>query len=260
MLSNGHIQMHTELIKYRLFTFLAVLILSCGIMSSCDEVNPPIPLFDLPETKDLPTLKDAHGYVAAVREVSLVQQSGFNIVKTIGEASGAFIDQTDQSKLTYAGAITVNGAYLGFLEDSTYFFDLDLTNSIGTVFSEDIEWEIEGGNGYPYIKKNISGWPDVLTITSSKAIDIRSSYDLTTQEINFADTTIFQIAGPNGLVYAEKGGDDISHTFSKEELQTLGTGLGVMQISAFRLRDTLIDDRKIYFIMGNSFFETVNIQ
>ena len=221
----------------------------------------PTPTVPLPETVDLPDLKDADAVLAAVREISVVDQSGFSIFKTIGEAISYFDDQTDNTKYTYAGAITVNGAYLQYLPDSTYFFDLDLTNNTSSpIFDENIQWEVEGGNGYPYMKRELVGWPDVLGISSPRAINTDEAFELRTDEVNFADTSIFQIAGPDGLVYVEKGGDDVSHTFSSDELKTLGTGLGIMQISAFQVNDTIINDDKVYYLLGNTYFVTVNIQ
>lgn len=232
------------------------------ILSSCLDNEGYINSFSvgqLHETENLPEIENADAIMMAIRKVALVEQSGFDVVKTIGEARALFFEDPALQSLTEVGDVTVNGNYLIMHSNKEYGFNVDLTNEAGEVFSNEIYWNAEGANGFTRMKRAVKVWPDVGPVNSSKFIQRGQDYDLSIEFLNDAHATSFQIASLGNLLKIYKEDSHLTHSFTAEEIDQLAPGPGIVQVNAYYIHDTIISGKSVYFMNAEASFEVVNI-
>ncbi|NNC94421.1 MAG: hypothetical protein HKN92_02595 [Chitinophagales bacterium] len=212
------------------------------------------------ETENLPEIQDADAIMMAIRKVAMVQQSGFDVVKTIGEANALFFDKNSLQTFTSVGDVAVNGNFLIVNPNNTYSFSVDLTNESGQIFDNEIFWNIEGDNGFSAMKKDMKVWPDVGPVNSPKVISSNSDYELSIEYLHDANATSFQISGLGALLKEYKNDHHLSHTFSQEDIQSLEQGPGIVQVNAYFIHDTIVNGKNVYFMNAEASFEVVEIK
>ena len=243
------------------YTFLVWSLLSL-IWTGCLDDEGFIDSFDfakVKETQNSPLIPDSDATLMAIRRVAMVQQSGFDVVRTVGEASAHFVSPANQIDLVSAGTVLVKGHYLRIKDNKEYAFNVDLTEKDGSIFDDIVIWDVEGKNGIPRIKKIHKRWPDVGPVNSSKLIYDNEDYTLAIDYLQNADAVCFQIAGINKLLHFYHDGMKIQHTFSRDEVAELGKGPALVQVNAFTIQDTVINGMNINFVNSEASYEVIEI-
>ncbi len=143
------------------------------------------------------------------------------------------------------GTVKVNNNTLTKNDDNSYYW----SPSNSTSFNNDVNWFISGGNGFSITDTTITtGFPSVDKINSSATVNISSGYTLSTSSVTGADSVLFVISGPDGVVERMQSGNATSYTFSSSDLSSVGTGSGVVMIAPFKVVKTLKDNKNWYYI------------
>jgi len=201
-------------------------------------------------TNPQPQPQDADAVLIALQTVSEV--SGFEV--NFGLPVAIFLDGASFKDV---GAVTCETKALEKQDNNSYIYMLDATSTtepFGVIYSGDIDWTIEGNNGFPAHTKAANGiFPSnlTLTITNGDAIDISGAYTLaTTNAITNADSVYFGIYGPENAVVSVQPGTVSSHTFTAAEMESVGAGGGFVQVAAvnYAENEMLSTGELIYYI------------
>lgn len=221
--------------------------------SSCKketENNPPTPKNNAPA---VPVPDDASFFFkSSLFYVSSTSVYGQNTEYKVGDAFAYFRDSFFVK--TNAGDVTINGLPMSRDESGNYVYKKLGNIPEGITFVGDLAaWRASGDSaaGIPPLAIDDNTPFPAKPLIQDKKINTQESFFLSAKDTVIADSTIFIITGPNASLRKVKGPNAKSCTFTKEEMQTLGTGrsLGLIQISPFTtvLDTTVIPGYKTYF-------------
>ena len=199
-----------------------------------------------------PTFTDSDGALVAIQTVSYISQPVVGVIETtIGLAVAAFPDGSGGNNA--AGAITCEGESLTQNSNNSYTYMIDANNATGISFSSTVDWTVAGSGSIPAITKSVSGvFPSSLESGTASGSDVStgSAFTLsTTNPVSDADSLIFAVHGTSSSVLITKEASINTHTFTAAEMGSIGTGVGFVQITAYRIADTETNNgNKYYFI------------
>lgn len=232
------------------FTVVAALVMGLFACKKETENNPPIPKND-PPAASVPD--DASFFFkSSLFYVSSTSVYGQSTEYKVGDAFAFFRDSFFVK--ANAGDVTINGLPMSRDESGNYVYKKLGNIPEGITFVGDLAaWRASGDSaaGIPPLSIDDNTPFPAKPIIQDKKVNTQESFFLSAKDTVIADSTIFIIAGPNGAVRKVKGPNAKSCTFTKEEMQSLGTGrsLGLIQISPFItvLDTTVIPGYKTYF-------------
>ncbi|MBX2903366.1 MAG: hypothetical protein KF872_07390 [Chitinophagales bacterium] len=218
--------------------------------SSCKketENNPPTPKNEAPSSF-VPGDADFF-FKASVFYVSTTSVYGQSSEYKVGDALAFF-----KNNKVNAGDVTINGLPMTKEESGNYIYKKlgNIPEGI-TYLSNLAAWTATGDTATgvaPLSINDTTAFP-AKPVIQDKKINTQESFLLTAKDTIIADSTVFVVSGPNATLRKVKGPNAKSCTFTKEEMQTLGTGrsLGLIQISPYTtvLDTTVISGAKTYF-------------
>ncbi len=260
--------------KTVLFNRIFILILCIGFaFTSCKKkegcTDPQAPNYDSEAVTDdgscedpvattqtpnnpTPEYVDADGIFVALKTVTYIETFGFVTETAIGipvaffpQANGEFKD---------VGDVTCEGEAVAKTDVNSYVFIPGATNPTGVDYVGGIDWTVSGANGFPALNYTSNGiFPDNVQIAAETNESISTSGDYTLSSVNIitnADSIIFAIYGPSATLLVTKATPITSYTFTADEMATLGTGAGYVQLTASRLAEeqTLGTGEKLYYL------------
>jgi hypothetical protein len=239
---------------------LAIAGLSISLLApSCKKKEETTPTTNLPSANSpaTPSPSDAKGVFAAVQTSTYQEVPGVAPIEiVIGLATGGIFDV--QGTFLDAGTVKCDNNPLKLYTNQTYLNEISQTNPQGIDFGNSVAWSIGGSaNVSAFDYSDTQSWPTkpVLSI-SNTTISHSGEYvlNLVSPIVN-CDSVIFTIAGGSGNATLQKTKPNgvQSVTFSASEMNSLGTGSGIIQAAAYKLNPQNKGGRKIYFIK-----ETVN--
>lgn len=194
-------------------------------------------------------LNDADGILVALQTVTYTEAFGFTTETAIGLPI-AFFPEGDN--FLDAGAVTCEGTAIPKLENNSYVFIPSATSPLGLTYSGEIDWTIGGANGIPQVDYSANGtFPSNTQISNSEStISTGSAFTLNAiNTIQDSDSVIFAVYGPSNTILHTIASPISQHTFTADEMSSLGTGGGYIQITASRVANTqIVSGKKLYFL------------
>lgn len=197
-----------------------------------------------------PQPQDADAVMIGLQAVTYTEYVGFLTEIPVGLPIALFKDGLSFKNV---GEVTCEGESLEIQSNNSYIY-IPSSTDLGVTFSGDIEWTVEGGNGFPAHTKSSSGiFPQnlALTVTNGDAIDISGAFTLeTTSSITSADSVYFGVYGPSNAIISVQPGSVSSYTFTAAEMKSVGAGGGFVQVAAYRVAEieTLGTGEVIYYL------------
>lgn len=239
----------------------------CFFMASCkksdDSSSTPVNnASNIP-----PSANNADGIMVAIKTLSFVSQSGFEITLPVNTAVSAF-GNLETGAFEDVGSVDLGGDVLEKQDNNSYVytFDGDVGTTPGGTYGLDLStpytWNVTGGGGFSAFTHTVSmNFPSIGKITSATGdIASSSSYTLTVESVSGADSVYYQIAGEGGNVYAVKTGSSTSHTFSATELASVGSGDAVIQVAAIKYATDTKNGKDIWFLNETVVTDFVKVQ
>lgn len=198
-------------------------------------------------------ITDADAILVALQTVTYSEIAGFPIETAIGLPIAWFPNNGSTTDFLDVGTVSCESNELNRFDNNSYVFTPSATSPLGTTYSGTIDWSVSGGSGFPGFDHSSNA-----TFPSNTEISVPASTMLNTSEaftlssvgiIQDADSVVFAIFGVNNTLLVTKANSN-SHTFTGEEMETLGTGAGYIQLTAFRIAEeqTLGTGEKIYYL------------
>ncbi|MBX7182876.1 MAG: hypothetical protein K1X82_12250 [Bacteroidia bacterium] len=233
-----------------------ILVSSCKKDETTDNNTSNLPSANSPAT---PQPSDAGGVCAAVKTVTyqtvpIIGQQ--EIILGLGvagfwEEQGTYID---------GGTVKCNNTALKKFDNNAYTNEISQTNITGIDFgNSDVTWDVTGAaNVTAFNKVDNTNWPASPQIDlSGSTVSHSSAFSFNlVSPIYSADSVLFTIAGGSGNVTLQKtvaGSASGSVPFTQAEMNTIGTGSGIIQVAAYNYTSETFGGRKVYFVK-----ETVN--
>ena len=237
------------------FTSILLIAMTLIMFQSCEKAEEIIA--DNPDneqespTNPQPQPTDADAVLIALQTVTYVSAGGMTIETALGMPIAIFLDGDNFKDV---GAVTCEAESLEKMDNNSYIYMPSASNPMGVTYSGNIDWTIAGGNGFPAHSNSVSGtFPSNVEIaaTSGEQISTASSYTLKTKiNIANADSVYFGIYGTKDGIMSVQPANVSSHTFSAAEMESIGNGVGYMQIAAVKTvnRETLSSGEVIYYM------------
>ncbi|HRN93460.1 MAG TPA: hypothetical protein PL084_01935 [Chitinophagales bacterium] len=236
-----------------IFLSLSVAVAIAFGATSCnktEENNVPTPKNTAPAT----SIPDDAGFFfkSSLFYVSSTNAYGQSSEYKVGDGFGFFKNSSGQK--VNAGDVTLNTWPLEKDGEGNYKFKNLGNVPEGVSFTNNwAVWQATGdtATGIPVVNvTDGTPFPAKPTIQDKK-INTQENFILMAGDTIIADSTVFVLSGPNASIRKVKGPNAKSCVFSKEEMQTLGTGrsLGLIQISPFTtvLDTAAVPGFKTYF-------------
>lgn len=237
------------------FTNIFLIAMTLLMFQSCEKVEEIIA--DNPDneqespTNPQPQPTDADAVLIALQTVTYTPAGGMTIETALGMPIAIFLDGDNFKDV---GAVTCEAKSLEKMDNNSYIYMPSASNPLGVTYNGNIEWTIAGGNGFPAHSSEVQGsFPSNVEIaaTSGEQISTASSYTLKTKlNITNADSVYFGIYGTKDGIMSVQPANVSSHTFSATEMESIGNGVGYMQIAAVKIvnRETLSSGEVIYYM------------
>ena len=196
-------------------------------------------------------INDADAILVNLQTVTYTSVRGTTIETAIGLPVAMFFDGTNFKNV---GSVTCEGKSLTKQDNHSYIFVPSATDPLGVTYDNTINWAIAGDNGFPGGTYSVnSSFPNNVEIDASNGqnIDSKSAFTLATKSpISNADSVYFGIYGPSGAVNRVLAGNVSSYTFSESEMNSIGAGIGFMQIAAVKhvKREMLSSNEVVYHL------------
>ena len=192
-----------------------------------------------------PTPTDADAVVYALIQRT-TQDSPFGPIELSQSVPfGVFVNNNGSP--VSVGDVFVEGRKMTYLS-GTYAYFPGFMDTMGLLEfqSNDVEWQVSGGNGFPsFTRVDNSYWPEIGLFTSSSTLSKSSDFTVSVSGLVYADSTSFTI-GENLSVTLP--GSVSSYTFSSSELSSLSLISGeLLAVSAYTLNKETIGSKNIYF-------------
>lgn len=197
-----------------------------------------------------PQPSDADAVLIAIQTVSYTESFGTVLETPIGLPVALVLDGTN---LKDVGAVTCESKALTKQNNNSYVF-MPTSTDYSVDYSGDIDWSIEGGNGFPALTKaSDPTFPSEVNLTTSTGGTVSLSSDFTLETkapISNADSVIFAVYGPDNSLLVTKVGTEYSHTFTASQMESVGAGTGFVQVTAYKYaeQETLTGGEKVYYI------------
>ena len=237
--------------------FISILLIAMTLFmfQSCEKVEEAIA--DNPDaeqeepTNPQPQPSDADAVLIALQTVTYVPAGGMMIETILGMPIAIFLDGDNYKDV---GAVSCEGESIAKMDNNSYIYMPSVSNPLGVTYSGNIDWTIAGGSGFPAHSSSVSGsFPNYIEIaaTSGDQISTASSYTLKTKiSITNADSVYFGIYGTNDAIISVQPANVSSHTFSAAEMESVGKGVGYIQIAAVKTvsKEILSSGEVIYYM------------
>lgn len=210
-----------------------------------------------------PQPSDAGGVCAAVKTVT------YQTVPIIGQTEivvglGAVAFWDVQNTYLDGGTVKCNDNTLTKSSNNAYVNQIGQTNVTGIEFNgTDVVWDVTGAGNVPAFNKvDQTNWPSNPQIAvTNTTISHSSAFDFVlSAPIYNADSVLFIVAGGSGNATLQKtvaGSAAGNVSFTQAEMNTLGTGAGIIQVAAYNYNSQTYSGRKIYFVKESVNTKTV---
>jgi hypothetical protein len=197
---------------------------------------------------------DSYGTLAAVRSVSYTTIGGMTIPVETNTAVAAFPSGAGSSTYSDAGTVTLNSKTLTKQANNSYVYQ-NLTDPL-TLGS--VNWSVTGSGSVPAITysytrpiPDYSGYnslPSSITRSAGLTVSLGSS-------VSGADSVYVIVSGGSGNAYLLKrlAGNASQAVFTASDLNSLGTGTGMIQVAPWNYTSQEFGGKKIYFVNESAY-------
>lgn len=255
-------------LKGKLTPFLGLILALSVSFTACDKKDPADPKDPQTQTQTpvasdpTPQPADADAVVVAIQQVTYQNAGGFPMTISTGlgvamfnDGSGTYLD---------AGTVTIDGEHTLIKEsNNVYRTEISQSQPMGIDFASDVNWEWTGGPDFPAQDlPNTQGWPSDPKLQEVPAtVNTNESLTLELEEmVDNADTIYFNVYGGTDVLMKALPGNTTSHTFTAEEMKTVGTGTGFIQIAPYNMLPRSRDGKTIYMINEKVLTEMVEFE
>lgn len=231
--------------------WMLALVASSLVLTSCNKDKD-----DEPDNKDLqapnqiPQFSDADAVLVAI-ETAATQSTPIGPISIeIGTAVALFLENNNPEKFVDAGTVKAEGETLSKMGNNSYVFRPSSTNPMGITYSPPgIEWSISGSSEFPATTITSNRYlPSMGAITSTTTLTQGEEYTLEVENVVAADSVIFSLIGQAGNVMVTRTGNVKAHTFSANEVNSLGKGDLLLQVAAYNIDKQSSSGKTIYLI------------
>ena len=221
-------------------SFYHIILLLSFIIFSCKKDNTIIPDFTANLNVNPPIPAVADGILIAAKTRTTSMQIGIPVTVLIGKSIASFFSTPgDNSILVNAGEVKCENKSLTIRDKNVYNNDIGLTNPTGINFGSNLSWDIGGNtlnNINSFNQTYFNAFPIDFDISSNDILNKSSDYTINTSTtIGNSDGMIFIIASQKGEVVTKYlAPNTSSNIFTSAELSKLGTGKGVVNVSAWK--------------------------
>jgi hypothetical protein len=239
---------------------LAFTLVLCACNKDDDEPATPAPTptpTPVASASYTPVFSDADGALWAIQTYTSQTTPFGTFDIEVGLGAGAFSNDAFAT-LVNVGTVSLNGNALSAFSNNAYAYQPSMTNPTGIDVTSNIEWTVQGANGFPGFTRPVNGFalPTVSTVTSSETVVRSSGHTVACASVSGADSVIFLVGG----VAKTLPGNATSCSFTASELSTLGAGANLVQIGAYRSTSEVIDGKRIHFGKETVRTKSVTIQ
>ncbi len=223
-------------------------------MISCKKEDTTLPDFTANINLDPPLPTEASGLLVAAKTRSTTIQLGIPITVIIGKAIASFFSTPgDNSALEKAGVVKCENTNLLINSKNIYNNEIGLTNPTGISFGANVSWDVSGdstNNIIAFHQTNYASFPTDFDIASPDVVNKTSDYIINTSvPITNSDGVVFIIASQNGETVTKYLAPNTSiYTFTSADMTKLGTGKGVVNISAWKGNIEDKSGKKYFFV------------
>lgn len=207
-------------------------------------------------TVQLPEIEGADALLVAVNNSTFTEQAGYIVEAKLGLASAAFYDQNES--LVDVGNVTLNGSELNKNDGNLYsYYEVGATE-----FSAPITWNIEGGNGFDAVNREVNlAFPKMSRISSGN-INMEQDYILKFENpITDADSVIIVVSGANNTYQTAVELTTNEFSIPQSEIADLGaTENGIISVSAYQYIGEPVNGKMVYFVNQGNVTKTVRIE
>ena len=202
----------------------------------------------------LPTIPGADAALVAVNNKTFSDQAGISIEVEIGAAVAVFFDASNN--YVDVGNVSINDNGLDKSNANYYSY-----YSTGESFSNPVTWKVDGAGEFEAINQEVNlPFPTMGQITSGD-VKLGADYELTFKSaISDADSVVIVIGGGNGSYQTVVANNNTNtYTISSADLQNIGTGSGLISVSAYNYVIETFGDKKIGFAHQGNVSKTIQV-
>lgn len=241
-------------------------ILIGGALISCekvDELQDQAQDSGFSADTQYPEIEGTNGLLAAINTVTTVESApGFPVEVTLGTGVAIFYDSLSTSTFVDAGTVRVEDKTLEKQENGTYAFIPSATDFSGVDYSGSATWDVSGSANVAAFNETYSTFPstpdfdgDYSTIEAGAELNI----NLETSVSN-ADSIIVMLATENGQVLKTYAGNVSSFTFTQAEVESVGTGQGLVQVTPYSFEVRAVNNKSFAFVNETSVSEFTEVK
>lgn len=244
------------------FVFLSLLA-STGFVSCKKKgcTNPTASNYSIEATKDdgscsigsyptapnyVPSFTGTYAALIAIKTQKTENTANGVVDKTIGTAIAVFSENGGISFVS-TGTLNANNQNLSINSNAVYQYLPSSDTPTGIAYNSQQNWSSTGGTWPSFTLNSTLEFATVTAITSGN-IELGKEYTITTNQLSNADSVYLRIVGQKGSVQRLIAANNTNHTFSSEELSTLGAGKATAQIIGLKYDHKVIDTRDYYLI------------
>lgn len=205
-----------------------------------------------------PNFVDADGLLSAIRVQSTQSTPLGPVDLLLGIATGAFSNDAFAT-FQNVGAVSCNGEALTRQSNNNYTYQPGATNPTGIdlTASNEVTWNVGGGNGFAAFDRTIPGpFPVAGSISSATTVVRANGYTITTGSVLNADSVVFTL----GSLVRTIPGNASSCTFTASELSGLSAGSSLIQVAPYNSTNEEFGGKRIYFVKQYSRTLSVTVQ
>lgn len=234
---------------------LCLVLFSCKKEDILDNLNPN--QTNTTPAPPTPTIENSNGTLVAVKTQTTTETPLGPSTLNIGIGVAAFYTPGNTTSFLDAGTVSLNANSLAKQSNNSYLLMPGTTNPSGIDFTDGVSWSVSGnGDIAGFTFTPTSAFPTVSPITSGATVNKSFGYTVQCTTVTDADSVIFMV----GSVVKTIPGNATSCVFSSAELANVQTGSSVVQIAAYKIQESTLNDKVYHFIKETVASKTVTVE
>ncbi len=204
-----------------------------------------------------PVFEGDYAALVGIKTITTIEQSGFVFDQETGVAVAIF---SENGEFVNAGTVNSESEVLAAQPNNSYVFTPSATAFTGIEFSGATDWSASGGT-WPAVEiSNNDNFSTVNVLNSSSTVSSNEPFTLSTSGVTGADSVYFGIYGTEEALIKVLAGNATSHTFTADEVATLGAGSGYTQIVGITYNEQISASRTYWLMNETVRTSTVTIE